>query len=253
MLLIVFLPISILESIINGRMLNAYTVFQQIAQAGVSLSNEADFFQAAYQVLFHSGLTLLVGLFLQPVGTIAIAKVVKQFVTKQEISFGTALGEAFSLMPTIVFSGVIYGVLIFLTSLIIVPGIYLSVAWVFYVYAIGLSDKKGMEPMRYSKALVKGKWWRTFGYLLLLAVIAMLWNSAFQLSYSFFPNGKNWECGVSVPVLFLCCVCNGRGGTAVFKQRGSDIRHTGRACGGGCACGIRYRDGRGRAHGKRRK
>ncbi len=82
-LLIVFLPISILESIINGRMLNAYTVFQQIAQAGVSLSNEADFFQAAYQVLFHSGLTLLVGLFLQPVGTIAIAKVVKQFVTKQ--------------------------------------------------------------------------------------------------------------------------------------------------------------------------
>ena len=165
-LLIVFLPISILESIINGRMLNAYTVFQQIAQAGVSLSNEADFFQAAYQVLFHSGLTLLVGLFLQPVGTIAIAKVVKQFVTKQEISFGTALGEAFSLMPTIVFSGV------------------------FYVYAIGLSDKKGMEPMRYSKALVKGKWWRTFGYLLLLAVIAMLWNSAFQLSYSFFPNER---------------------------------------------------------------
>mgnify|MGYP000122748501 CR=1 FL=1 len=45
-------------------------------------------------------------------------------------------------MPTIVFSGVIYGVLIFLTSLIIVPGIYLSVAWVFYVYAIGLSDKR---------------------------------------------------------------------------------------------------------------
>ena len=175
MLLIVFLPISILESIINGRMLNAYTVFQQIAQAGVSLSNEADFFQAAYQVLFHSGLTLLVGLFLQPVGTIAIAKMVKQFVTKQEISFGTALGEAFSLMPTIVFSGIIYGVLIFLSSLIIVPGIYLSVAWVFYVYAIGLSDKKGMEPMRYSKALVKGKWWRTF---------------AFQLSYSFFPNAR---------------------------------------------------------------
>lgn len=187
-MLVVFLPISILESIINGRMLSAYTVFQQIAQAGVSLSNEADFFQAAYQVLFHSGLTLLVSLFLQPVGTIAIAKVVKQFVTKQEISFGTALGEAFSLMPTIVVSGIIYGVLIVLTSLIIVPGIYLSVAWVFYLYAIGLSDKKGMEPMRYSKSLVKGKWWRTLGYLLLLSVIAMLWNSAFQLIYSFFPN-----------------------------------------------------------------
>lgn len=103
----------------------------------MSLSNEADFFQAAYQVLFHSGLTLLVGLFLQPVGTIAIAKMVKQFVTKQEISFGTALGEAFSLMPTIVFSGIIYGVLIFLSSLIVVPGIYLSVLGCFMCMPLG--------------------------------------------------------------------------------------------------------------------
>lgn len=44
-LLIVFLPISILESIINGRMLNAYTVFQQIAQAGVSLPMKQTFFR----------------------------------------------------------------------------------------------------------------------------------------------------------------------------------------------------------------
>lgn len=187
-LVIVFLPLSILGSVINGRMMNAYTVFQQIAQAGVGLSNEADFFQATYQVLFHSGLMCMISLFLQPVGIIAIAKVVKQFLTKGEVSFGTALGEAFSLMPAIVVSGILYGVLIFLASLIIVPGIYFSVAWVFYLYALGLSDKRGMAALRYSKALVKGKWWRTFGYLLLLSVIAMLWNSAFQLIYSFLPN-----------------------------------------------------------------
>ena len=29
-----------------------------------------------------------------------------------------------------------------------------------------------------------------YAFLLLLAVIAMLWNSAFQLSYSFFPNAR---------------------------------------------------------------
>lgn len=188
-LLIVFLPLSILGSVINGRMLNAYLVFQQLAEAGAGLSNEADLINAGAQVLFHSGLTVLISLFLQPVGIIAIAKVVKQFLTEQEISFGTALGEAFSLMPAIVASGIIYGVLVFLASLLIVPGIYLSVAWVFYLYALGLSEKRGMEALRYSKGLVNGKWWRTLGYLLLLAVIAMLWNSAFQLVYSLLPQG----------------------------------------------------------------
>lgn len=188
-LLIVFLPLSILGSVINGRMLNAYLVFQQLAEAGAGLSNEADLINAGTQVLFHSGLTVLISLFLQPVGIIAIAKVVKQFLTEQEISFGTALGEAFSLMPAIVASGIIYGVLVFLASLLIVPGIYLSVAWVFYLYALGLSEKRGMEALRYSRSLVRGRWWRTFGYLLLLTVIAMLWNSAFQLVYSLLPQG----------------------------------------------------------------
>ena len=188
-LLIAFLPLSILGSVINGRMLNAYLVFQQLAEAGTGLSNEADLINAGTQVLFHSGLTVLISLFLQPVGIIAIAKVVKQFLTEQEISFGTALGEAFSLMPAIVASGIIYGVLVFLASLLIVPGIYLSVAWVFYLYALGLSEKRGMEALRYSRSLVRGRWWRTLGYLLLLAVIAMLWNSAFQLVYSLLPQG----------------------------------------------------------------
>ena len=150
-LLIAFLPLSILGSVINGRMLNAYLVFQQLAEAGTGLSNEADLINAGTQVLFHSGLTVLISLFLQPVGIIAIAKVVKQFLTEQEISFGTALGEAFSLMPAIVASGIIYGVLVFLASLLIVPGIYLSVAWVFYLYALGLSEKRGMEALRYSR------------------------------------------------------------------------------------------------------
>ena len=203
-MLIVFLPISILETVISGRMWNAYTVFQhfcqQLAATGLTASNEAAFLQSVYQVLLHSGLLFMVALFLQPVGTITIAKVVKQFLAQGEISFGTALGEAFSLMPTIVGTGVIYGVLIFFSGLVIVPYFYFSVAWGLYLYAIGLSGQKGRNALRYSKGLVKGKWWRTLGYAFLLGIIAMLWNSAFQLVYSLLPNT-----GVSdVVYQFLC-------------------------------------------------
>ncbi len=189
-LMVVFLPISILESIISGRMLRAYTVFQELIQTGVSLSNEGAFFQAAYQVLFHMGLIFAVSLFLQPVGTIAVAKLVKQALGQEKISCREALEEAFALMPTIVVAGILYGIVIFFTSFFIVPGVYFGVVWVFYLCAIGLSGKGGAESLRYSKELVQGKWWKTFGYLLLLLSIAMLWNSAFQLIYVFLPNER---------------------------------------------------------------
>lgn len=187
-LVVVFLPISILESIISGRMLRAYTVFQEFVQTGVSLSNEGAFLQAAYQVLFHMGLMFAVSLFLQPVGTIAVAKIVQQALTREKISCRGALGEAFALMPTILATGILYGIVLFFTGLFIVPGAYFGVVWAFYLYAIGLSGKRGAESLRYSKELVRGKWWKTFGYLLLLFSIAMLWNSAFQLVYALLPN-----------------------------------------------------------------
>lgn len=186
---IIFLPISILEVIISGRMLNAYTVFQQLAQVGATLSNQSDFLASAYQVLINSGLMYMISLFLQPVGIIAIAKVVKQYIEGKEVSFGTALSEAFTMMPTIVITGIIYGVMIFLGSIVIVPGVYYSIAWGLYLYAIGLSGQKGWDALRYSKGLVKGRWWRTFGYMWLLSIIAMLWNSAFELIYTFAPDG----------------------------------------------------------------
>ena len=105
------------------------------------------------------------------------------------MSFGTALSEAFTMMPTIVITGIIYGVMIFLGSIVIVPGVYYSIAWGLYLYAIGLSGQKGWDALRYSKGLVKGRWWRTFGYMWLLSIIAMLWNSAFELIYTFAPDG----------------------------------------------------------------
>lgn len=189
---IIFLPISLLEVIISDRMMTAYTLFQQVMPTGDATMVHVDaslLMDTAYQVLLNFGLMFMVSLFLQPVGIITIAKVVKQYINEEEVSFGKALSEAFTLMPTIILTGIIFGVLVFLGSLVIVPGVYYSIAWGLYLYAIGLSDKKGWEALKYSKGLVKGKWLRTFGYLWLLSIIAMLWNSVFQLIYSFAPEG----------------------------------------------------------------
>lgn len=188
---IIFLPISLLQVIIGDRMMSAYTVFQQIIPVGNTTAHvdASLLMDTTYQILINYGLLYMVSLFLEPVGVIAIAKAVKQYIDGKEVSMGQALSEAFSLMPTIIVTGIIYGVLVFLGSIVIVPGVYFSIAWGFYLFCIGLSGKKGWAALKYSKELVKGKWWRTFAYLWLLSIVAMLWNSVFQLIYVFVPAG----------------------------------------------------------------
>lgn len=205
---VVFLPISIVQSMILSRMTANTQLLSQLLSAGNEITSgysnlaqagegvgymlHMDFTainQALMQTLTNELLYYAIVLFLQPVGIIAIAKVVRQYLDEREISVKEALVDAFSLMPTIFATGVIYGALMVLGYMVLIPGIYFSIAWAFYLFCIGLSEKKGWDALKYSKALVKGKWLRTFGYLCLLSIIAMLWNSVFQLVYMFLPNG----------------------------------------------------------------
>lgn len=51
--------------------------------------------------------------------------------------------------------------------LLIIPGIYLSVALAVVVPALFVEDVKGIAALRRSRHLVKGRWWPTLGALLL--------------------------------------------------------------------------------------
>lgn len=55
--------------------------------------------------------------------------------------------------------------------LLIIPGVIFFVYWIFSMYAVVIENKKGMDALNYSKKLVKGKWWKTFGYVILINVI----------------------------------------------------------------------------------
>ncbi|MBP3306824.1 MAG: hypothetical protein J6L66_04310, partial [Anaerotignum sp.] len=146
-----------------------------------------------------------VAMFLQPVGTIAIARIVKQYIDGEKIEAGKAISEALNHMPAILITGFLFGVLVLLGSFIIVPGIYFGIAWGLYAYCIIFEDKKGWDALRASKALVQGKWLRTAGYLFLLSCVAMLWNSVFQMICSFLGES------VMADVLyqFLCYISVG--------------------------------------------
>lgn len=79
------------------------------------------------------------------------------------------------LLPGI-FTAILFFLIIIPTSLVIV-GIYLAIAWIF-CFVITLNEKKsGFNSFAASKDLVDGRWWKTFGFLVIVGIITLVVNT----------------------------------------------------------------------------
>lgn len=78
--------------------------------------------------------------------------------------------------------------LIGLFILLIIPGIIFMVYWMFGAFVL-VDEKRGIkESLKRSHELVKGKWWKTFGYILLLTLVVVLVYVVFMIP-SFITQG----------------------------------------------------------------
>ncbi len=122
--------------------------------------------------------------------------------------------------------------------LLVVPGVWLSVALCMCIFAVTLADKNGFASLGYSMQLVKGNWWRTFLILnifMLISIVIMLIltlitgvslftdpTNAVEISQSWYVQLANMV--VSVPLMiFMVC-----GGYALYqdlllRREGSDL------------------------------
>lgn len=73
---------------------------------------------------------------------------------------------------------VLVGFLFFL-----IPGIYVSVVFVFSSYFLVVRNGKLFSVLSDSADLCRGKWWGTFGYILLCSLIVSMLSSVFKLPY----------------------------------------------------------------------
>lgn len=60
--------------------------------------------------------------------------------------------------------------LIPLAILLVIPAVVFGTYWIFMDQAVLLSNKNYMDALRYSKSLVKGRWWEVFGRMLVLGI-----------------------------------------------------------------------------------
>jgi hypothetical protein len=86
-----------------------------------------------------------------------------------------------NIFKTILFSIGYTLVTILATILLIIPGIYVSIA-LMIIYVVGLYEGKGFfDSMSRSFYLVKNKWWFTFGLLIVLSLIQGFLGFLFQV------------------------------------------------------------------------
>jgi uncharacterized membrane protein len=60
------------------------------------------------------------------------------------------------------------------TLLLVVPGIWIAIRWYFGVQAVVVDGLPPMRALARSAELVRGSWWRTFGCVVAMVLIALV-------------------------------------------------------------------------------
>ncbi|MFA6553035.1 MAG: hypothetical protein WCT27_01260 [Patescibacteria group bacterium] len=148
----VFLPLNIITVLLPGQDATAETLDPSSA-LGLGIS---------------AGLLALVGVLVP----MAIAYIVRQHLDRQPVDFNSAIRFSFSRwLPVVGTSLLMMAFLFGLTFLLVLPAIIFAVYWAFTTYVVSLKGKSGLDALRYSQALVRGRWWKVIGYLFVFGFI----------------------------------------------------------------------------------
>lgn len=185
---ILFLPISILHVLILDRINVVTTYVMAIMSPSATLENVAEYTNMMYQMIQNNILQAAILLFLEPVGIIAVAKLGKGYLLGQPISVQDAIGEAMSCLKYFIPIGVLYFLAMCVGGvLLVLPALIVAVFWCLYMYAIGLGEQK-WKCLGYSYRLVKGKWWKTLGLILVMGCVLTGWDWAISVVYLIAPE-----------------------------------------------------------------
>lgn len=185
---VVFLPIAILHVIILEQLFATGTSLQALTE--ISGVGTDEFVEMAMAYGGNQLLQIMVLLWLEPVGAIAIAKITKAALMEKEITAKEAIGEGLNCLGKYMLAGVFVAALVGLGfAALVIPGVFLGVLVVFYLQAIALEGKTGKQSLQYSADLVKGRWFKTLGFVLFTMFISLGFNT--MLDYITFWVGDS--------------------------------------------------------------
>lgn len=122
------------------------------------------------------------------IATMAIAYLIKNKIDGKTLSFAEVLKKSLSRWGSVVLTNILFGIFIIgLSFLLIIPGIIYLIYWIFTNYAVILNEKYGNEALKYSHSIVKGRWWKVFGYSILFGIIMIITGILVSIPFAFLP------------------------------------------------------------------
>ena len=172
--LIVYTPLMILSNLIDKsyflNLIPKYLMDAFSADSGL-------FGGMNFKELLNSVIPIYcfsVGIFL--VGFIvnfAIAKIVDSCAKAEEPSLIESLSASFKKYFVGLVTAIIVGIFMcFLSLPLFIPAIIFAIYWSSFMNAIILRNRWGIDALRYSFNVVRGRWWRVLGYSLVFGLIA---------------------------------------------------------------------------------
>lgn len=217
-ILIIGLPLSILLGIVQVQLLNLTEKVQQLNTSDLYLSTQ-QLTEISLQMMGYYLILDAIGVFLQPILDMGFMKMTKWRLEERKFRSITAYAKSILHTPTVLWVGLVYAICILFASILLIPGIYLGIVWTFYLQCIALAKRKGLDALGHSRMLVRGRWWRTFGFIFFVGIIVSACSSIIGI---FFPSKYVTEI-LSIwiaylPTAFSTCVM-----TVLFLNRESGL------------------------------
>lgn len=119
----------------------------------------------------------ILSLIVTVVATAAIARAVDDIADARPPDFNRSYRYVWKRLGTLLVAALRAFGLALLAAVTIVGiplAVYLLVRWVFFPQAIAIDDQSSKDALDLSARIVKGHWWRTFGILLVVSLLASL-------------------------------------------------------------------------------
>jgi hypothetical protein len=164
--LVVALPLNIVNTLITASTSdNAFNLDSATTTGDVSTGT----------ALAGSLLTTVLSLVLTTIAAAACFRAVSSVYLGEQPTVGESLSFAASKLMPLIWLSVLFTIgLIPAFIALVIPGIWLAVAWSVSYPALLFEDVRGSKALGRSFRLVRGRWWPTFGALLVMYLIVIV-------------------------------------------------------------------------------
>ncbi len=201
--LLLGIPLSLLLTIIQFRLMGFYDFVMKLDPAQIATIPTAQLHEQMKSVMVYQILAMAIDVFLVPIFVIGVAKATKWRLEGKEKGYRRVFADAMLFEPILVKVGIVYLACVVLGAFLFFPFVYLSVVWCFYIFCIGLGKRKGLDALGHSHMLVRGRWWKTLGYIFMMMLVTMLGNMALRVVF----QGVLHVVSVNDTVIFAMNVC----------------------------------------------